>query len=47
MDWITLAHDRDRLRALANAVMKLRVPGNSCLAAKRLASQEGLAAWRK
>jgi hypothetical protein len=26
MDWIELAQDRDRLRALANAVMKLRVP---------------------
>ena len=26
MDWIDLAHDRDRLRALVNAVMNLRVP---------------------
>jgi hypothetical protein len=26
MDWIDLAHDRDSLPALVNAVMNLRVP---------------------
>ena len=26
MDWIDLAQDRDRLRALVTAVMNLRVP---------------------
>jgi hypothetical protein len=26
MDWIDMAHNRDRWRALVNAVMNLRVP---------------------
>jgi hypothetical protein len=29
MDWIGLALDRDRWRALVNALMKLRVPKNA------------------
>jgi hypothetical protein len=26
MDWVSLAHDREKCRALVNAIMKIRVP---------------------
>jgi hypothetical protein len=45
MDWIDLAHDRDRWRALVNGIIDLRVPqntGNFVTAENRLASQEVL-----
>jgi hypothetical protein len=44
-DWIGLAQDRDRWRALVSVVRNLSVPynaGNFLTSCKQLASQEGL-----
>jgi len=47
MDWIDLAHDKDKWRALLTAVMNLQAPLNvgNCLTENRLASQEDSAPW--
>ena len=45
MNWIDVAQERGRWRALVNAVMNIRFPkmrGISCLADNWLASEEGL-----
>jgi len=45
MDWIDLAQDTDRWRALVNVIMNLQVPqnaGNFWTRENWLASQEGL-----
>jgi len=48
MDWIYVAQDRDRWRALVNAVMDLGFPrGIYCPPENRLASQKGLCSMEK
>jgi hypothetical protein len=42
VNWIELAHDRDRWRELVNVVMNLRVSQNAGNFLSSLASQEGL-----
>jgi hypothetical protein len=45
MDWFDLAQDRDHWTALVNTIITFwihKMLGNSCVAAQRAASQEGL-----
>jgi hypothetical protein len=49
MDWIQLAQDRDKSRALVKSVMKLgfhKMLGNSRVAERLAASQEGLSSMK-
>jgi hypothetical protein len=50
VDWIDMAQDRDRWRAVVNTVLNLRfhiMLGSSCGAAQLAAPQEGLSSVRK